>query len=435
MRSCRYLVLLALLAVSQIASAQFVIGRPGAAASAASAPSPNWMSAAGRVFVDTTKLVGRRVGSSQIQFGVSCDANTDPTCDSTSSSYNPQSRLPEYTFIDNTKTGGGGSFRISCKFSHMGFDDPIVYSGDPGRSHLHYFFGNTSTSSASDLTDMSLTGTSTCAGGKANATGYWIPGVIYDCPKSSTDPCDHSRHGEPQIPDAMNAYYKCPSSGVVSNTGASAYYCSSGGYGGTPARFHPVGFRMITGDPASTHPIAAGDGGIVCYQGGTSVASFDHIPTTAEATAVGGCDSLNLFPQFPECWDGVNIDSPDHKSHVARANYYQGCPADHPVLLPWIGLNIHVHVNTADLDYLRLSSDPPKSSGQPGGWTLHADWVNGWSHQQNFGGLGKGTVTDMLMCGCYNVCYGVGGTPFRAGDCHDDNVGSPLNDKRFWQLL
>ncbi|OJT05575.1 hypothetical protein TRAPUB_3588 [Trametes pubescens] len=39
---------------------------------------------------------------------------------------------------------------------------------------------------------------------------------------------------------------------------------------------------------------------------------------------------------FPSCWDGVNLDSADHKSHMAYPiqNYNSGdCPASHPVHL------------------------------------------------------------------------------------------------------
>lgn len=41
------------------------------------------------------------------------------------------------------------------------------------------------------------------------------------------------------------------------------------------------------------------------------------------------------------CWDGKNLDSPDHKSHVAYgggsgANGGGSCPSTHPVKLPQI---------------------------------------------------------------------------------------------------
>jgi len=44
---------------------------------------------------------------------------------------------------------------------------------------------------------------------------------------------------------------------------------------------------------------------------------------------------------FPSCWDGKNVDSPDHKSHVAYApgNYALAgdqCPSTHPVRIPQV---------------------------------------------------------------------------------------------------
>ena len=43
--------------------------------------------------------------------------------------------------------------------------------------------------------------------------------------------------------------------------------------------------------------------------------------------------------RFPTCWDGVHVDSPDHRSHVAyptTGTFESGgpCPASHPVRLP-----------------------------------------------------------------------------------------------------
>lgn len=42
---------------------------------------------------------------------------------------------------------------------------------------------------------------------------------------------------------------------------------------------------------------------------------------------------------FPTCWDGKNVDSPNHKDHVAypAAGTFEttgSCPASHPVRLP-----------------------------------------------------------------------------------------------------
>src|SRR6185369_4842740 len=65
-----------------------------------------------------------------------------------------------------------GQFRIPCTYSHMAFDDPIVYPGRPGAAHLHTFFGNTGTNAASTEQSIRDTGNSTCLGGTINRTAY-----------------------------------------------------------------------------------------------------------------------------------------------------------------------------------------------------------------------------------------------------------------------
>jgi Domain of unknown function (DUF1996) len=46
---------------------------------------------------------------------------------------------------------------------------------------------------------------------------------------------------------------------------------------------------------------------------------------------------------FPSCWDGKNLDSPDHRSHMAYApgsssNAFAGstCPSTHPIRVPQV---------------------------------------------------------------------------------------------------
>ena len=39
--------------------------------------------------------------------------------------------------------GATPQFLVECLYSHAAADDPIVYPGQPGHSHLHMFFGNT----------------------------------------------------------------------------------------------------------------------------------------------------------------------------------------------------------------------------------------------------------------------------------------------------
>ena len=52
-----------------------------------------------------------------------------------------------------------------------------------------------------------------------------------------------------------------------------------------------------------------------------------------------GGKTLVLQIRFPDCWDGVNLDSADHKSHMA---YTVGgiCPSNYPVPVPLLELNL-----------------------------------------------------------------------------------------------
>lgn len=90
---------------------------------------------------------------------------------------------------------GGGQFRISCEFSHFAYDDPLVHPNQPGRAHLHMFFGNTDVNAFSTYETLRDTGSSTCNGGEANRTGYWAPAMI-------------DGDGQVRIPERVVVYYK-----------------------------------------------------------------------------------------------------------------------------------------------------------------------------------------------------------------------------------
>ena len=71
---------------------------------------------------------------------------------------------------------------------------------------------------------------------------------------------------------------------------------------------------------------------------------------------------------FPSCWDGVNLDSPDHMSHVAYAvdgEVDGDCPSSHPVKIPAISLFFRI------FDY-----DGGWHTFSDGSGTFHADYVS-----------------------------------------------------------
>jgi hypothetical protein len=236
------------------------------------------------------------------------------------------------------QTPYGGAFRTECEYSHMSFNDPIVFPSQPGRSHLHVFYGNTNVSAFSTAESIANSGNSTCAGGIANRTAYWIPALI------------DTRTGAPIVPDNAIWYYK--------TFMVPAYPPSQN-------RPLPTGLRMIAGNMHATGPQRMTAWSCFGSTGGAS------IPTNCK---VG--DYVEMHVTFPSCWDGFNLDSIDHKSHMSYSLGAEGCPTSHPVPVPEIRLNVRYLVQDASAPaHWRLSSD---HAGNPAGLSAHADWFDGW---------------------------------------------------------
>lgn len=245
-----------------------------------------------------------------------------------------------------------GAFRTGCQAVKFAFDDPIVYPGQPGKSHLHTFLGNTGINASSTAASLSTTGNSTCRGGTINRSSYWVPSMI------------DTRTGGPMAPMfESNFYYKT-------------------GYALPPSAITevPLGLRMIAGD-AKGNPSAPSSAAIyACVWNGGNSNWSSSIPTDCP----GGDGSwLIMGIDFPQCWDGVNLDSPDHKSHMTnpvnvKANNTGNCPATHPVALPQIAYQILYQVKvTGETKYWRLSSDAYDNT-KPAGFSGHGDYFMAW---------------------------------------------------------
>lgn len=85
---------------------------------------------------------------------------------------------------------------------------------------------------------------------------------------------------------------------------------------------------------------------------------------------------------FPSCSDGVNVDSPDHKSHVAYPSGSDSgyCPSNHPYRL--ISLFYEVIWWTLPFadQYASGTGEFVLFNGDPTGYSSHADFVSGWDY-------------------------------------------------------
>jgi hypothetical protein len=91
-------------------------------------------------------------------------------------------------------------------------------------------------------------------------------------------------------------------------------------------------------------------------------------------------DGLRTQVFFPSCWDGVNLDSPDHKSHMAYPSIYNSgfCPPSHPKR--FISIFYEVIWNTPDFADMWYDGHQPfvLAPGDDTGYSYHGDFVNGW---------------------------------------------------------
>jgi Domain of unknown function (DUF1996) len=227
---------------------------------------------------------------------------------------------------DERRFPGGRYFVIGCGFSHHNNDDAIALPGKPGGSHNHTYIGNRVVDAFT--TPASLLGGDSSCGDAGDSSAYWVP-TLY-------------AGGRPLRPLAGAAYYVRRTSG--------------------PVQPLPAGLKMIAGDQRARRPQPLGVTGWGC--GGLGAT-----PRSSVIPACGPDESIHFRVTFQNCWNGKDIDSPDHKRHVAYAVAGR-CPRSHPVAMPTIVLIL-----------LYPSSEHGRPLQASGRYGAHADFINGWEQE------------------------------------------------------
>ncbi|KAG9658955.1 WSC domain protein, partial [Aureobasidium melanogenum] len=236
--------------------------------------------------------------------------------------------------------------------------DPIVNPGGVS-GHVHTISGSNGFKAEMTYADARGGACSSCPI-KQDMSNYWTPKLYYQ-----------SENGTfidvPQAGDGQGVY-----------GGMTVYYLQRGGPNNDNLTAFPEGFRMLAGDPfkrAETDDFAGQAVSFVCldYSGTSTYTS--GLPNKV-------CpDGLRAQVFFPSCWDGVNLDSSDHKSHMAyptKYSYDNGpCPATHPVHL--ISIFYEIIYSTAGFDWWNGTNQPfVFAQGDPTGYGFHGDFINGW---------------------------------------------------------
>lgn len=267
-----------------------------------------------------------------------------------------------------------GAFRFDCLPGQIAKDDPIVFPGRPGDSHRHQFFGNTGANAYSTFNSLRTTGESTC-NNKLNRSAYWIPAML-------------NGKGGVVRPDFASIYYKRLPQTSPECMVQAAQGCVE----------LPRGLRFIYGYDMRTMKAPAtfeeGRGYFNCQGPGSTPGHYKDLVEVAKFCPVGA--QLGIILIAPNCWDGKNLDVPDHRSHMGYALYSNGqdghphCPATHPYMIPGFQLGAWYTVDS-DLDRSgtwepgratwSLASDDMTAMGmgqQRPGSTVHGDWWGAW---------------------------------------------------------
>lgn len=234
--------------------------------------------------------------------------------------------------------------------------DPIVVPGKVS-GHVHTVMGGNGFKPLMTYNDTQQSTCSSCTVVGDNSN-YWVPALYFKHKNGSFE-------------------------SVQQNGGALIYYLQRAPKG-TPMKAFPPNFRMIAGDPFKrddSNPDESAKGAI-------SYACIDFnaagTPETRNFPNRNCANGLRQQVFFPSCWDGVNEDSPDHKSHVAYpvGNYNGGtCPPSHPVNLISVFIEILWQTDKFSSFWTPSDKDPQPfvfAHGDATGYGGHGDFLNGW---------------------------------------------------------
>jgi len=197
---------------------------------------------------------------------------------------------------------------------------------------LHDFFGNTSTDAYS--TKSTLLAAATTCDVSLDRAAYWMPALFLS-------------DGTLTEPDSFHAYYRV-------------------GSRENPEDFqsYPLGLKMIAGDSTATSAQLKK----IMYWTCRGARSAPRRPVPFNCRSYG--KPLEVHVNFPDCWDGVKLDSPDHMSHMAVADKMTGaCPPGYPVHVPKLG----------EVVVYRIESGAKATLSSGGSFSSHADFFNAWT--------------------------------------------------------
>jgi len=172
--------------------------------------------------------------------------------------------------------------------------------------HLHMFYGNTKANARTTKSSLVNSGGGTCSGFELNRSAYWSPAVM-------------DSKGNAVLPEQIVIYYKTS---------------TTRNFDAKNVRAIPRGLKMLAGNTTNKSSNKSQHLFWSCGSSGKDYNKTNKIPNC-------GGSPINATVYFPQCWDGKNLDSADHKSHMYQIQTWEDCPRSHPVRLPRLGILLY----------------------------------------------------------------------------------------------